>query len=170
MESGVRMGRSRASGQGPRALRAAVLSATGALVEHLESRVLLANVFWDGGGDDFHWNNPLNWNTDAVPGATDDVTIDVPTSNSTITLVGSQSAKSVHSVEPIGIDGGTLTVDRIEAPSLSLVNGGVLTTFEATTTEVHKLEVDVAGLLSVDAASRIDVSVRGYLPGRTKGN
>jgi hypothetical protein len=36
-----------------------------------------APVFWDGGGGDSLWNNPLNWNDDNVPGADDDVTIDL---------------------------------------------------------------------------------------------
>lgn len=33
---------------------------------------------WDGGGGDFQWRNPLNWDTNAVPGQYDDVEIDRP--------------------------------------------------------------------------------------------
>ncbi|MEM6470409.1 MAG: hypothetical protein AAF802_12705, partial [Planctomycetota bacterium] len=46
--------------------------------ESLESRHLLAAVTWDGGGDGETWHDPLNWNTDVVPGEFDDVVIDVP--------------------------------------------------------------------------------------------
>ena len=30
-------------------------------------------VTWDGGGDGVDWHDPLNWDTDAVPGPDDDV-------------------------------------------------------------------------------------------------
>ena len=32
-----------------------------------------AIVNWDGGGGDFDWNNPLNWDADALPTSADDV-------------------------------------------------------------------------------------------------
>ncbi len=35
----------------------------------------LATVTWDGGGDGTSWNDPLNWDTDTVPLAGDDVVI-----------------------------------------------------------------------------------------------
>src|SRR5206468_1088977 len=37
-------------------------------------------------------------------------------------------------------------------------------------TQVHKLNLSVAHQLYIDATSRIDVSGKGYLPGRTTGN
>ena len=43
--------------------------------ESLEPRRLFAAVNWDGGGDGSDWNDPLNWNTNQVPGPADDVTI-----------------------------------------------------------------------------------------------
>jgi hypothetical protein len=44
-------------------------------LEGLEPRMVLAAVFWDGGGGDLSWHNPLNWSADVLPGAGDDVTI-----------------------------------------------------------------------------------------------
>ncbi|MEZ6234413.1 MAG: hypothetical protein R3B68_09505 [Phycisphaerales bacterium] len=46
-------------------------------VEPLEQRVVLSAVFWDAGGGDRLWSNPLNWSNDAVPTFEDDVTIDL---------------------------------------------------------------------------------------------
>src|SRR5262249_59430098 len=45
-------------------------------LERLELRCLLS-VSWDGGGGNSDWNNPLNWNTDTVPGSTDTAVIDL---------------------------------------------------------------------------------------------
>ena len=48
------------------------------MVEVLESRVLLSNITWTGDADGTNWTNPGNWSSDAVPGSTDVVTINVP--------------------------------------------------------------------------------------------
>jgi hypothetical protein len=68
---------------------------------------------------------------------------------------------------PVTVEGGTLTVDRIVAPGLTVTNGGVLTCPASTATEMHKLEVEVVGTVSVSTNSRIDVSGKGYVAGRT---
>ena len=56
------------------------------LAEVLEDRRVLATVAWDGGGDGQNWSDPLNWDSDALPTAGDDVSIDLPTSNPTIVI------------------------------------------------------------------------------------
>ncbi len=63
-----------------------------------------------------------------------------------------------------------VTAERVVAPDLSLVSNALLTSQASTTTETHKLEVQVGGTLLVDGTSRIDVSGKGYLGGRTTGN
>ena len=68
------------------------------------------------------------------------------------------------------IDGATLLAAGITAPEVSVINGGLLTSRTSTTTQMHKLELDVAGTVLVDATSRIDVSGKGYRPGYTTGN
>ncbi len=71
---------------------------------------------------------------------------------------------------PVSIGSGTFIVERLVAPSLTLSNGAVLTCQASTAEQMHRLEVDVAGTVVVDATSRIDVSGKGYLAGRTVGN
>ena len=71
---------------------------------------------------------------------------------------------------PLVLDGVTLMADRVEGPELVLTNGGVLTCTNSTATQMHKLEVDIAGTITVSTNSQIDVSGKGYLAGRTTGN
>ena len=68
------------------------------------------------------------------------------------------------------VDGSMLVATSLTADAIILSNGGLLTTFGATASETHKLDLEVTGTLSVDAASRIDVTGKGYLAGRTTGN
>ncbi len=51
-----------------------------------------ATVSWDGGGDGETWSDPLNWSGDAVPGATDNVVIDVAGVESAILHTGSNTS------------------------------------------------------------------------------
>ncbi|MFN0052859.1 MAG: hypothetical protein ACKV0T_11760 [Planctomycetales bacterium] len=70
----------------------------------------------------------------------------------------------------MAVDASTVVIDSLTATELSLSHGSVLTTFAATTARMHKLDVEVSGTLTVDGDSVIDVSGKGYLPGRTTGN
>ncbi len=45
----------------------------------LSPSIQAAAVSWDGNGDGLNWTDPANWDNDAIPGATDDVTIDADT-------------------------------------------------------------------------------------------
>lgn len=140
-------------------------------LESLEDRILLATVTWDGGAGTFNWGDAANWSTDALPTANDDVVISGDFGDSVITnLLATSEARSVDSSATIRLSTGTFKVGPFGASDLELINGSVLTTFDATTTEVHELELDVSGTLLVDATSRIDVTGKGYLPGRTIGN
>src|SRR5438874_9609393 len=117
--------------------RLSVLNSACHVVELLERRTLLAAVAWDGGGDKMNWSDALNWSTDAVPGAADDVTIDVPTSP-TVIYAGNQA--SIHSLvnrETLWVRGdssfgsasasvsgnvtndGTIRLETIDSPSYS---------------------------------------------------
>jgi RHS repeat-associated protein len=58
----------------------------------------------------------------------------------------------------------------IDVGELSLLNGAMLTHLPVTGEQVHSLDVRVAGAFTIDAASKINVAGRGYLPGRTVGN
>ena len=54
--------------------------------------------------------------------------------------------------------------------NLHLMDGAVLTHRAATTNQEYRLELNVAGTLHVSSGSKIDVSARGYMAGRTVGN
>jgi large repetitive protein len=77
---------------------------------------------------------------------------------------------SLTASQALTVDGSTLVGGTIAAPSLSVVNGAVVTSFSATTTQVFQLDLNVTGTLTVDGTSRIDVSGEGYQPGYTTGN
>jgi hypothetical protein len=69
----------------------------------LEDRTMLSMILWDGGGGDFIWGNPLNWDSDILPGAEDDVVIDnsfVDVSGITIT---------------VGVETGDVVVNRVQS-------------------------------------------------------
>ncbi|WP_145234608.1 putative Ig domain-containing protein [Urbifossiella limnaea] len=96
-----------------------------------------------------------------------------------VTLTGSllvsgggtlQVAGSLVSQTAVTIDGGTLATESVSAPSLSVLNASVLTSLSSTAAQMHKLEVNVAGTIAVDSSSRIDVTGKGYVAGRTTGN
>ena len=67
------------------------------------------------------------------------------------------------------VDGGTLMAERVTGPALVLTNAAVLTSTNSTASQMHMLEIDVA-VITVSTNSRIDVSGKGYLAGRTSGN
>ena len=73
--------------------------------------------------------------------------------------------------QDIVIDGTTVTIDGPHSfNSLLLTNNAVLTHLACPATNTHKLEVGVAGTLTVDSTNRIDVSGKGYVPGQTTGS
>jgi hypothetical protein len=157
------------------------------VLERFEDRLSPADIrFINAAGGD--WNVPANWDLGRVPIAADDAIIDI--AGITVThLTGTHAVRSVNSVSNFTISGGTLEISdsltttaslqvtastlaagRIVAPSLSVTSNGQLTSLTSTTTQMHKLEVQVSGTLSVDASSRIDVTGKGYREGRTTGN
>ena len=71
--------------------------------------------------------------------------------------------------DDVRLDAATVRVERLAPNSLTLVNGATLTQPGADATTVPQLAI-TTGALSVDATSRIDVSTRGLLGGRTAGN
>src|SRR5262245_3979522 len=85
------------------------------LVERLEDRTVPAAVSWDGGAGTLNWNDAANWDTNALPTATDDVVIDVPAS--AITVTHGSGTTSIHSLtcqESLTLSGGSFS---IAAPS-----------------------------------------------------
>ena len=87
------------------------------LIELLESRQLLANVYWEGAGDGTNWTDVANWSVGsptggvhALPGASDDVFVQLA-SNPTVRLTaGTQSVRSVTATNPLLLTGGVLAL------------------------------------------------------------
>ena len=84
----------------------------------------MAHVTWDGGGgEDTSWTNRFNWSGDTLPGAGDDVTIDVA-ANPTIRIgSGAQAIQSLVSNEALNISGGSLRVAETAQVNGSLAIG-----------------------------------------------
>ena len=83
---------------------------------------------------------------------------------------GVTAVQELNIAGPLTVDGAAVAGGQIVASSVSVTNGGVLTSLSASTTVTHTLDLQVTGTLSVDTTSRIDVSGEGYLYGRTTGN
>ena len=134
-------------------------------VEPLECRQLLTAVSWDGGGDGSNWSDPINWSGDALPGATDDVTINVAGVITVTHASGSTTIGSVNSAENLVISGGSLTVTNgasVVSGSLnvgtlaSVTANGATTTFTAsgaTTIDGSNLFASAGGQLNLALAT-----------------
>lgn len=99
------MPRSRRSTQGSR--RYARLA-----LERLEKRLAPAQVSWAVDANGF-WDAPANWSTGAVPGPNDDVVIDRPAGDYTVTV--RQGVSTVHSITArerltVGVSGGGVSL------------------------------------------------------------
>ncbi len=86
----------------------------------------LTGVFWDGGGGNLNWFNPLNWSGDVVPDGTKDVTIQTATGAIQISG-GAATAKSLISLQPVELSSGSLTLTNASTFSSSFtLSGGTL--------------------------------------------
>ncbi len=116
--------------------------------EVLEERRLLASIAWTGGGDGKSWTDPNNWSSHALPGSTDDVTIN-QAGNPTIQITsGAESVHSLTSTDPLSIFGGSLSV----AASSSL-SGGLTMTGGTLIASGSAITLSVTGTTSVTGAS-----------------
>jgi hypothetical protein len=129
-------------------------------IECLESRLVMASVFWDGGGDGTNWTDARNWSDDTLPGASDEVTIDVAT-NPTIRLgSGAQSIRSLVSNEALNITGGSLRVaETAQVNNHALTLGGA-TLFGGTWDVSAGIQITGTGTLDGSTVNS-DVSVQG---------
>ncbi len=78
--------------------------------ESLESRIMLDAVAWDGDAGDMLWSSPANWSGDALPGAADDVTIDIAGDVTVAHDTGDTVIGSLASNEAIVLTGGSLSI------------------------------------------------------------
>jgi hypothetical protein len=131
-------------------------------LEPLEDRTLPSTVTWinPAGGD---WNTPGNWSTNALPGPSDDVVIDVPKVTVTIThSSGTHTIQSLTSNESLTLSGGALTVTgAVQVSATFTLSGATLagTTVLAGTT----IKASGAGgtLDGVTLNGDLDLTARG---------
>ena len=95
--------------RGPRRYRT-LQHAVRSAIELLERRALLSAVSWTGGGDGVHWGDANNWSTHALPGTSDDVTINAVPATVVQVNTGTDSVNSLTSSNQILLKGGTLTL------------------------------------------------------------
>src|SRR5262245_27019108 len=90
-----------------RARRAASVSRP--RLEALEDRVVPATILWTGAAGDNLWGSSGNWNLGRLPGAGDDVVIDVAGDQTVVYGGGTTSIRSLVSRESLRMAGGKLT-------------------------------------------------------------
>lgn len=118
-----------------------------------------AIVQWDGGGDGTNWHHPQNWSGDFVPTATNDVVINLPGTNATITITtGTVMLRSLQCDESLLLRGGTLTLTNGPSQILgtfSLASRSTLTVrgSNATLSATGTVTADGAGLYVQNGAT-----------------
>jgi hypothetical protein len=94
-------------------------------VERVEDRTLLSAVSWIGGNGD--WDTGSNWSTGQVPGANDDVTINVPSIAVTHSVGNNDLVHTVTSSDPISFSSGSLTIGGASTINAAFsLSGGTL--------------------------------------------
>ena len=98
-------------------------------LEPLEDRRLLSVIQWSGGalGTGTNWGDPTNWLGGVLPGANDDVVINVPASVTISHASGNDSIRSLSSANALTLSGGILTVaGTVEVDNTFTISGGTL--------------------------------------------
>ncbi len=96
-------------------------------IEPLEDRILLATVNWISDSDGF-WDIGANWDTGMAPEAGDDVLINRPAADITVTYrTGTASINSLFSTEAFTLTGGILDIAATaQVDNTFRLNGGTL--------------------------------------------
>ncbi len=115
---------------------------------------------WDGGGDGFSWNDPLNWSGDLLPGPTDDVIIDVA-GTPTIVSTGNVTIASLDSQEAISISGGTFASSGSVAAPTFTVAGGNYTADHTLTTSAFAMTSGILTVTPNTSISDVNIDIAG---------
>lgn len=134
-------------------------------IYHLEVGPLVA----DAGG------NLMDQNSDGNRGAADDIGwVEFSLASPTVTITTTttiDAANLTYEDQDLLVSGTTLTVaGRHQFRSLQLIDGAVVTHPAATSSAVYSVDLVLPDGLFVATGCALDVSGRGYLPGRTAGN
>lgn len=114
-------------------------------------------VYWDGDAGDFVWSNPLNWNTDTLPGIGDDVVVSVP-ADITVQINGNVSVQSIHSEESLNLDQSALTITAGSTVNGSFTSAGGTITANgdaASLAFVGGAAIDTTNLFALNGGSLI---------------
>ncbi len=133
-----------------------------------------AGVVWTGASNT-DWQTSANWSGGAVPGATDDVIIDVVTGTNHPTINLASGAVTIKSLTIGTTTNATLTFKNSLATDVNRrlrvtgnvtvgANGSLTHALEAfgAGQETQQLHLDVGGNLTIAASGRIDVARCGY--------
>ncbi len=96
------------------------------VLEILEGRRVLSTISWDGGGGSLDWNNVANWSGDALPVASDDVTINAPGDVTIIHSGGATAIRSLVSFDSIDLSGGSLALNGTSTVHGQFSNSGMV--------------------------------------------
>ena len=119
-----------------------------AAFEMLEHRRLLATDNWISVSSG-SWDVASNWSTGKVPGATDDVVINVPGASPTVTIGSNvESVASITTADPLVISGGGLTVTAD-----STIGGGLAMTGGSLAGNGSGVSLSVTGTTTVSGAN-----------------
>ncbi len=134
----------------------------------LEDRTLLSTVTWinSGGGD---WDTPSNWSTNALPGPSDDVAINLPGITITHSSSASESVNSLtisSSDSSLALSNGSLTLATTSsiAGSLSISGSTLRTAVDLTVTgAITWIGGTIAGSGALDIAAGASFSATGAI-------
>ncbi|QQS60985.1 MAG: fibronectin type III domain-containing protein [Candidatus Moraniibacteriota bacterium] len=126
------------------------------------------------------WTTVTNWNTGTVPTSTDDVVINYTGTNQptldvnggtitiqSLTLGGGASTSTLTMSN--GYNGNDTNKKLNVTGNVTILNNGYLTHTANTTTETHRLFMDIGGNLDVQTGGQINVDVKGYSSGPGNG-
>jgi hypothetical protein len=127
-----------------------------------------AVVVWDG-SESSDWATAANWVGGAVPGQADDVIIDGNYTNAPVldlaggavtigSLILGENNESLLTIS----NGDTDTKKLIITIDVTIGGNGTLTHTANSTTEAHKLFLEVGGNLTIASGGQIDVNEKGY--------
>ncbi|RLE63324.1 MAG: hypothetical protein DRJ47_09565 [Thermoprotei archaeon] len=133
----------------------------------LPQPVYAATVTWDG-SESTDWFTAANWVGDAVPTSTDDVVIDGNYTNAPILDLASGSV-TINSLSlgssntsVLTISNGSDTNKLIVTTNFTIGGYGTLNHSANSTTQTHRIFIDVGGDMTISSGGSINVNGKGY--------
>ncbi|MGI5841214.1 MAG: fibronectin type III domain-containing protein [Patescibacteria group bacterium] len=126
-----------------------------------------ASIIWDGGGDGTSWLDPLNWDTDIVPAADDDVLID---SNVTVILSSPVTINSLilGKIDNTAASSLEFSYDAISLGALTLAAGDLTVYPGGNITHTAGSGASIVGKINIDVQSG-NAYVHGTINANSKG-